>query len=190
MPQCIACGRDVAQGAGVCPACGASQEAPGVPRTYSPPAPARQGGGMPGWAIVLIVAAVLLFVVAPVVAVVLGFSLVANVVENVAPLVEEQIDLANERAVRDGVTSIQTGLEAWAMDHRGRYPPADAVSQTGLVSADGAGNVYPWPSNPYAGGAMSQGRGDGQFLYVRGPDRRSYSLTGYGAGGVLLITLP
>ena len=48
----------------------------------------------------------------------------------------------------------------------------------------------PWPQNPYAGGAMTQGRAEGQFLYVRNADGRSYTLTGYGAGGALLITLP
>jgi hypothetical protein len=145
---------------------------------------------MPGWAIALIVVAVVVFVVAPLLAMVLGFGLVANIVQDVAPVVEEQIDLANERAVRDGVTSIQTGVEAWAADRGGRYPPAARVDQFGLVSSAGVGYLEPWPQNPYAGGAMTQGRAEGQFLYVRNADGRSYSLTGYGAGGALLITLP
>ena len=202
MPQCIACGREIAEGVAVCPACGATQSAPGVPRPPASyveqrpgappvvPAPARQGGGMPGWAIALIVVAVVVFVVAPIVAVVVGFGLLANVAQDVVPMVEDQIDLANERAVRDGVTSIQSGVEAWAADHGGRYPAADKVDQFGLASPSGLSYVDPWPQNPYAGGAMTQGRGEGQFVYVRGPKGGSYTLAGYGAGGVLLIALP
>ena len=202
MPQCIACGREIAGGTAVCPACEATQSAPGVPPPATSyverqpgappvaPAPARQGGGMPGWAIALIVVAVVVFVAGPIVAVVAGFGLLANVAQDVAPMVEDQIELADERAVRDGVTSIQAGVEAWAADHGGRYPAADKVDQYSLASQSGLGYVDPWPQNPYAGGAMTQGRGEGQYLYVRGPKGGSYTLTGYGAGGVLLIALP
>ncbi len=202
MPQCIACGREIAGGSAVCPACGATQSAPGVPQPPASyverqpgappvvPASASQGGGMPGWAIALIVVAVVVFVVAPIVAVAVGLGLVANVAQDVAPMVEDQIDLAYERAVRDGVTSIQAGIEAWAADHGGRYPAAAKVDQYGLASPSGLSYVDPWPQNPFAGGAMTQGRGEGQFVYVPGPKGDSYALTGYGAGGVLLITLP
>lgn len=162
---------------------------PSVPQ-YQPPPPRQSGGGMPAWVIVLIVVAVVLFFVAPVVAVVAGFAIVANVVEDLAPLVQDQVRQADERAVRDGVTAIQAGVEAWAIEHEGRYPAAARVDSSGLVSAAGLPLVDPWPSNPYAGGAMTRGTGPGQYVYVRGPGGRSYTLTGHGPGGVLLVTLP
>jgi hypothetical protein len=140
--------------------------------------------------IALIVVAVVIFVAAPVIAVVAGFTLVTNVVRDVVPLMQDQIQQANQGAVRDGVTSIQAGIEAWAVEHDGRYPAPGRVRHAGLTSAAGYPLVDPWPQNPYAGGAMTQGRGEGQFLYVRGPKGGSYTLTGYGPGGVLLITLP
>ena len=67
---------------------------------------------------------------------------------------EDQIDLANERAVRDGVTSIQAGVEAWAADRGGRYPAADRVDQFGLASVRRAqlpgcrGRRTPTPAAP------------------------------------------
>jgi hypothetical protein len=140
--------------------------------------------------IALIVVAVLFLVVAPVIAVVAGFAFVTSVVKDVVPLVQDEVRQAEERAVRDGVTSIQAGVEAWAVEHGGRYPVPGRVTQARLTSAAGSPLVDPWPQNPYAGGAMTQGRGEGQFLYVRGPQGRSYTLTGYGPGGVLLVTLP
>ena len=69
-------------------------------------------------------------------------------------------------------------------------PAAAAVSEYGLVAPAGASYVDPWPSDPYAGGAMTSGRGEGQFLYVPSPARDSYTLTAYGRDGALLITLP
>ena len=172
-----------------------TQPGPGAqpypPAQYpSPPPPPSQRSGVPGWVIALIVVAVVVFLLAPVIAVVAGFAFVTSVVSDFVPLVQDQVRQANERAVRDGVTSIQAGVEAWAVEHDGRYPASGRVTQSGLTSADGYPFVDPWPQNPYAGGAMVQGRGEGQFLYVRGPKGRSYALTGYGPGGVLLITLP
>jgi hypothetical protein len=145
---------------------------------------------VPGWVIALIVVAVVIFVVGPVVAVVAGFAFVAGVVGDVVPLVQDEVRQADERAVRDGVTSIKAGVEAWAAEHDGGYPAAGRVRQAGLTSAAGSPLVDPWPRNPYAGGAMTQGGGEGQFIYVRGPEGRSYTITGHGPGGVPLITLP
>ncbi len=154
------------------------------------PPPAATGGGLPGWALALIIVGVVLLVAIPVVLVVAPFFLIGNMVQDVAPIINEQIDLSRESSVRDGVTSIQSGIEAWAADHKGRYPAPVRVSAAGLVTPDGLSYVDPWPSNPYAGGAMSQGSGAGQFLYVRGPKGASYSLTGYGSDGGALITVP
>jgi hypothetical protein len=145
---------------------------------------------VPGWVIALIVVAVVVLIVGPVVAVVAGFAFVAGVVGDVVPRVQDEVRQADERAVRDGVTSIQAGVEAWAVEHDGRYPAAGRVHQAGLTSAAGLPLVDPWPRNPYAGGAMTQGGGEGQFIYVRGPEGRSYTITGHGPGGVPLITLP
>ena len=218
MPDCPNCGKRVLDGAPYCLSCGAAQQppkraqqqsSPEPPPPAAPPAagaqptpyagqpagaaaatPARKGQGPPGWAIALIVVAVVLVTGLPVAILAFSFVMVGNVVQEVAPVIEDQIRMVDERALRDGVTSIQTGVEAWAADHDGKYPASGRVDRIHLVSPSGLSYVDPWPQNPYAGGAMTQGTGEGQFQYVRGPAGSSYSLIGYGTGGNLLIALP
>jgi hypothetical protein len=169
-----------------------------APQAYAPPAgpaaagvaPAAAKRGLPGWAIALIIIGVVLLVAIPVVLVVAPFFFVGNIVEDVAPIINEQIEIARENSVRDGVTTIQAGVEAWAADHDGTYPSAARVSAQRLVAADGTAYVDVWPSNPFSGGSMTQGNGAGRFLYDRGPGGASYSITGYGEDGTILITVP
>ena len=75
---------------------------------------------LPTWAIVLIVLAVAFVVISAVVGAV------------VVPLVADTAEtIANDAAVRSGVRTIQVGVDSYAADHGGRYPPAGEVDGSG-----------------------------------------------------------
>ena len=125
----------------------------------------------PVWAIVLIVAGV--------------FILFGGMFAAIAiPMFLNQHDKAKESAVREGVHSIQVGVQSWAVDHADEYPDQATVSQTGM------GQYVDWPANPYTGAAMTQGTGPGQFTYTVSGDGTGFQITAYGSGGEPLITVP
>ena len=143
-------------------------------------APAAAGGaapsgrkGLPAWAIVLIVVAVA-FVVVSIIIGALVPSLIMRTTET----------LANDAAVRSGVRTIQVGIESYAADHAGQYPPAGEVNSVGLN-----GYISAWPVNPYTELPMADGGGAGNFRYDLSPDGGAYKLTGYGKDGEVVIDL-
>lgn len=147
----------------------------------TPPAGAPARGGAPSggraqrfpvWAIVVIAAAVF---------VVFGGMFAAIAI----PMFLNQYDLAKESAVREGVHTIQVGVQSWAVDHAGEYPDQATVSPAGIGLYVGA-----WPADPYSGSAMTQGTGPGQFTYVVSDDGTAFQITAYGSGGEPLITVP
>jgi hypothetical protein len=125
----------------------------------------------PVWAIVLIAAGVL---------VLFGGMFAAMAI----PVFLGQRDLAKESAVKEGIHSIQVGVQSWAVDHADEYPDPATVSQAGMSRY-----VDRWPTNPYTGLAMTQGTGPGQFTYT-GSDGGGFQLTAYGADGTPVITVP
>ena len=92
---------------------------------------------------------------------------------------------ANESAVKEGIHSIQVGVQSWAIDHGDAYPRPSRVSESGLRSY-----VDVWPTNPYTGLPMAQGTAPGDFAYTLAPDRSSFELTGMGEAGQPIITVP
>lgn len=92
--------------------------------------------------------------------------------------------------MREGVHSIQVGVQSWAVDHGDRYPAAGRVVVGSPGRSAVSAYVDVWPSNPYLGGPMAQGTGPGEFTYVRGPGGTSFSITGYGENGTVLVTVP
>lgn len=134
------------------------------------PAPAQARKGMPGWVIALIVVAVVGLVAVPVAILVgaLGW----------------QHDVEREATVREGIHSLQVGVQAWAVDHGDIYPDPSVVNEVGL-----ADYVTHWPANPYIGGPMTEGAGAGQFGYAAGTGGTSFVLVGYGKHGPV-VTVP
>jgi hypothetical protein len=91
----------------------------------------------------------------------------------------------DENAVIFGVHKIQVGLASWAVDHDAIFP------DRALVAADtefAARYVQPWPVDPYTGQPMKQGSGPGDFAYT--VNGSSFGLTGYGASGQALVSVP
>ncbi len=62
------------------------------------------------------------------------------------PMYLNQRNKAKDAAVREGIHSIQIGIQTYAVDNNDAYPPATAVLQTGTV----AQYVDSWPRNPFS----------------------------------------
>jgi len=77
-----------------------------------------------------------------------------------------------DTAIKTGVANIVTGIEAWATDNGGAYPPVATVNEAGL-----GGYVDPWPQNPVTGSAMVPGSGPGDLDYEVATDSSSFTLT-------------
>ena len=126
---------------------------------------------MPAWAIVLIVVGVLILVLAGV------------VVAIVLPTRPGQNDKTRQMAVKEGIHSIQIGVQSWAAANQDEYPDPLLVSGFGLWDY-----VDNWPRNPYASQPMSAGTEPGQFTYALAADH-GFVLIGYGKDGPV-ITVP
>ena len=100
-------------------------------------------------------------------------------------LFRDQSSKANESAVKEGIHSIQVGVQSWAIDHGDTYPVASRVSESGLRSY-----VDVWPTNPYTGLPMTQGTAPGDFTYTIAADRHSFRLTALGTDGQPVIVVP
>jgi prepilin-type N-terminal cleavage/methylation domain-containing protein len=73
------------------------------------------------------------------------------------PVYASQRDQAKDAAVKHGAHLIQTGVMAYAADHRGTYPSTGYVTFTPTdPGADNLGNEYmdTWPRNPWTGQPM------------------------------------
>jgi hypothetical protein len=140
-------------------------------RTDARPRESQTRQRLPAWAIVLIVLGALVL-------------LVPFVAAMAIPMFAHQSDLSRESAVKEGVHSIQVGVQSWAIDHGDRFPDPATVSRSGFAKY-----VDPWPVDPYSDQPMTQGTGPGEFSYTVAPDGTSFRLVGYGADGAV-ITVP
>jgi type II secretory pathway pseudopilin PulG len=140
-------------------------------------APAGAGAsgrrGLPAWAIVLIVVGV-------------GFVILSAVIGAVLlPYIMRTTEgIANDAVVRSGVRTIHAGIESYALDHGGQFPPAGEVNAVGMSAY-----ISAWPVNPYTDLPMTDGGGAGDYRYDVSPDGGVYRLTGYGRDGQVVIDL-
>jgi hypothetical protein len=207
---CASCGRPLTGDGRYCSACGAPQadpllvaaglpappaRAPAVPdraELGQAPVAARVGEApapvlaarvpFPGWAVALILLAVLgvAAVVASILVPALLVSGTVTAVSHLAPSVAPAAD------VPTGVRAIREGVETWRLARDSDvYPPDAEVTPARLGRY-----VHPWPQNPYTGGPMSPTGARGDYTYVRAADGLSYELTGFGADGAPVISLP
>ena len=98
------------------------------------------------------------------------------------PMFLGQRDKAKESAVKEGVHSIQVGVQSYAVDAQDVYPANSLVTKTGMASY-----VDNWPRNPWSNVAMVNTGGKGNFTYGTGTD--SFSIIGVGKSGNI-ITVP
>jgi len=96
------------------------------------------------------------------------------------PMFLGQRDKAKEAAVKEGVHSIQIGVQSYAVDYNDLYPTS--VTQTTMASY-----VDIWPKDPWLNTAMTTGTTKGTYAYSGGGSTL-FSLIGYGkSGGVITV---
>jgi type II secretion system protein G len=92
------------------------------------------------------------------------------------PMFLSQRNKAKDASVKEGIHSIQVGIQSYAVDNSDAYPAAGQVSNTTL-----AGYVDNWPKNPFSatsGTYMSEGAGQGQYNYTT-PASNTFRLVGH-----------
>ena len=104
------------------------------------------------------------------------------------PMFLGQREKAKESAVKGGVHNIELGIGSYAVDHADTYPATGTVSRASLRDGSGVPYVDNWPQNPWVGGDMVEGTDQGDYIYVQVAD--TFTLTGLGAGGEPVITVP
>ncbi len=92
------------------------------------------------------------------------------------PMFLSQRNKAKDASVKEGIHSIQVGIQSYAVDNNDTYPAAAQVSNTTL-----AGYVDNWPKNPFGPTAatyMAEGSGQGQYNYTT-PASNTFRLVGH-----------
>lgn len=100
------------------------------------------------------------------------------------PMFLGQRDKAKESAVKEGVHSIQVGVQSYAVDNGDTYP-----GDTGVTAATMANYVDNWPDNPWTNSAMTDSATQGNFSYTC-PTSTTFQLIGHGKDGTAIITVP
>jgi type IV pilus assembly protein PilA len=97
------------------------------------------------------------------------------------PMYLNQRDKAKDAAVKEGIHTIQIGIQTYATDNNDTYPAAAAVSKTGAVGL----LTDVWPNDPWtAGTPMANSGARGNFTYTQ--TSTGFSLQGFGKSGVVI----
>jgi hypothetical protein len=86
-------------------------------------------------------------------------------------------------AVKEGLHSIEHGMQRWAAAHDSISPPQSRVTREGPGMLSGGQTIETWPANPYTGEPMAQRQAPGDFAYERGEDGKAFRLTAFGEDG-------
>ena len=76
------------------------------------------------------------------------------------PMFLNQRSKAKDASVKEGIHSIQVGVQSYAVDAGDIYPAASLVNQPGLATF-----VDNWPQNPFSGGNMTSSSAKGNYAY-------------------------
>ena len=101
------------------------------------------------------------------------------------PMFLGQRDKAKEAAVKEGVHSIQIGVQSYAVDYNDSYPASAAVTNVTMASY-----VDIWPKDPWGtGGPMSANSATvGNCMYTGATS--TFTLVGYGKGNKVVLSVP
>ena len=95
---------------------------------------------------------------------------------------------AKDSAVKEGIHSLQVGIQSYAVDHHDRYPRFISNAHFRALMRTYVDN---WPRNPYRHRPMrSRFRHAGDFTYRVSHDRKRFLLVGWGHRGVRVIRVP
>ena len=87
------------------------------------------------------------------------------------PMFLNQREKAKDAGVKEGVHTIQVGVQSYAVDNDDEYP------LTANVVANIAADIDQWPQNPFEGDDMENLDNLGDFVYVSA-DGTDYTLLG------------
>jgi len=96
------------------------------------------------------------------------------------PMYLNQRDKAKDAAVKEGVHTLQIGVQTYATDHNDTYP-ADAKQATIGSFID------TWPKNPWNNAVMTDAGTQGNYSYAT--TSTGFTMSGYGKSGAI-ITVP
>jgi type II secretion system protein G len=99
------------------------------------------------------------------------------------PMFLGQRDKAKESAVKEGVHSIQIGVQSYAVDNGDLYPAAT------LTTAVLGSYVDNWPKNPWSNAPMADRSSQGDFVYGQS-GQTTFSIIGHGKNNTPVITVP
>jgi type IV pilus assembly protein PilA len=111
------------------------------------------------------------------------------------PMFLNQREKAKEAGVKEGVHSVQVGVETYAVDHNDMFPPAAGVDVGGAVGQ----LVDIWPDNPFDNTPMANAavNTEGDYTYAgvgaanAAGEFPGFTLRGWGANGTTaVITVP
>ncbi len=91
---------------------------------------------------------------------------------------QKQKNRARDAAVKEGIHSLQIGVQTWATDQRDRFPAADVVVRS---NKGFAGYLDHWPVSPYSGAPMKPGDQPGDYTYTS--NGTTYKLAGHLSDG-------
>jgi prepilin-type N-terminal cleavage/methylation domain-containing protein len=91
------------------------------------------------------------------------------------PMFLNQRDKAKDAAVKEGVHSIQVGVQSYAVDNNDTYPAAVATKAALSTYVDN------WPKNPWQNVDMKDSTAQGDYTYTSATT--TFSLTGHMSGG-------
>jgi type II secretion system protein G len=114
------------------------------------------------------------------------------------PMFLSQRDKAKEAAVKEGVHSIQVGIQSYAVDNLDLYPADGADLQAVLVDANSTPYVDNWPDDPWNSGTSmvtdAAANTQGNATYIVDPAGNgvndNFTLEGWGKGGTSVILVP
>ena len=96
------------------------------------------------------------------------------------PMFLNQRDKAKNSAVKEGIHSIQVGIQSWAVDNGDVFPPDTEVYWDKGVGSQ----VDNWPKNPWSTQKMTQdATNHGDFSYTLEANDTTFTLNGHLSSG-------
>jgi type II secretion system protein G len=92
------------------------------------------------------------------------------------PMFLSQRNKAKDASVKEGIHSIQVGVQSYAVDNSDTYPATIATS------AALAGYVDNWPKNPFSSVAMKDSTAQGDYTFSH-PVSNTFQLKGHLSNG-------
>jgi len=96
------------------------------------------------------------------------------------PMFLSQRNKAKDASVKEGIHSIQVGVQSYAVDHNDTYPAS--VAQATLVDTQSKAYVDNWPKNPFLNVAMASSSAQGDYTYTNNAASSTFTLQGHLSG--------